>query len=169
MEMAGARRWWRPPAVLCPACLSRPTDRPMPPPDWPPWQFWAEATHAPMLFWAEAAYGILSGRAWAWYVDDNNRESVVSLATLLAGVIGIPLLAIRTFAANRPRTHLWSKQKRPTSLLRQLWNRRKQLWSRRKRPPRGTKNKLRPIESAGSPKAWPKPASSSAAAISKPA
>jgi Pentapeptide repeats (8 copies) len=74
----------------------------MPPPDWIywlSWEFWAEAAHAPLLFWVEAAHAVLSGRAWAWYVA--NRENILSLATIIAGVIGIPLLAIRTFAANR--------------------------------------------------------------------
>ena len=39
--------------------------------------------------------------AWGWAKYVQNRENIVSLATLLAGLIGIPLLAIRTFAANR--------------------------------------------------------------------
>jgi hypothetical protein len=45
-------------------------------------------------FWAETARAI-----WAGYVA--NRENIISVATLIAGGIGIPLLAIRTFAANK--------------------------------------------------------------------
>ena len=69
----------------------------MPPPS--DWLSWAEAAQVPFRFWVEVARAVLSGRTWAWYVA--NRESVVSLATLLAGVIGIPLLAIRTVAVNK--------------------------------------------------------------------
>jgi hypothetical protein len=53
------------------------------PPDWLSWEFWAATVRA----------------IWAGYVA--NRENVVSLATLIAGAIGIPLLYIRTRAADR--------------------------------------------------------------------
>jgi hypothetical protein len=63
--------------------------------DWLSWEFWAETAHAVR----PERNGELIAGVWAGYVA--NRESIVSLATLIAGVIGIPLLAIRTIAANR--------------------------------------------------------------------
>jgi hypothetical protein len=66
----------------------------MPPPDWLSWEFWAETAHAVLS-------GTRGAIEWIWAGYVANRENIVSLATLLAGVIGIPLLYSRTRSANR--------------------------------------------------------------------